>query len=424
MWIKLKNEFAQARTMLGFASLRGAGQCLGMIAPLLAAKFFSPETFGSYTLSRMIIFLLIALLIEASQTPFIVHATQEREQTGKINKSFTIQCLFWAVNFCLFVIITEVFKSYIIKFANITSSDIVPIQLAFAGLSLSAIISTVLLATGKRVMSALADMTFGTATCTALLIFYAADKINLVSALLVYFLAAIAVIAVFLPALEFKLFFPLRFDRRYFSEIFHFTKWIAAGAAAVYLVNWGDSIVLRYFVSMERLGIYNFGLQFFRGIAVLTSTIGQYFLPFVSQNINDISKTGDYLCHKKPKILITGMIVIAAMLFFIVPYFIALVYGRQYPGSILIVRITLIAALMNLPVVLYSPVFNAMKAYKFIQTVNILHALGNFILNIILIPIFGMTGAAITVAISYTIRMIAFEWYFRRKLKKMIFAGS
>ncbi len=388
-----------------------------MIVPLLVAKFFSPETFGSFTLARMIIFLLIALFIEASQTPFIVHATQERKQTGKINKSFSIQCLFWAVSLCLFIILTGIFKSYVIRFANITEADLIPMQLAFTGLSLTAILNTLFLATGKRVISALIDLAYGAACCIILLIFYMTNRVSLHSVFWVYFLSSILILIIFLPAAEFKLFFPLRFDRHLFAEMLNFTKWVALGAVAVYLVNWGDNFILRYFVSMEQLGIYNFSLQFFKGIAILTSTVGQYFLPFVSQNINNADKTRDYLYHKKTKILIVGIPAIIIVLFFVIPFFINLVYGQQYPGSILIVRIIVIAAVMNLPVVLYGPVFNAMKEYRFAQTINILHACGNFILNILLIPAFGITGAAITCALSYTIRTIIFEWYFHHKLK-------
>ena len=99
---KIKEELRQSKTLLTFTSLKAIGQTLGMIAPLVIAKFFSPELFGSYSLAKMIVFFFTTLLILSSQTPFIVFANQEKAKTGKINKAFSVQCVFLFLSLCLF----------------------------------------------------------------------------------------------------------------------------------------------------------------------------------------------------------------------------------------------------------------------------------------------------------------------------------
>jgi len=45
----------------------------------------------------------------------------------------------------------------------------------------------------------------------------------------------------------------------------------------------------------------------------------------------------------------------------------------------------------------------------------------NVVLNIALIPVLGMYGAAVATVIAYICQAVAFELYFRLKLKRQLF---
>ena len=195
------------------------------------------------------------------------------------------------------------------------------------------------------------------------------------------------------------------------------------GTTAVYFINWGDNFVLRYYhdvVSFADIGIYNFGYQFFKGLTVFFSVVGVYFLPLISQHIDNPQKVREYLYSKRPKIFFIGVISLVAA-YFVFPFGIKLIYGQTYRGGEAIFRILLIAEVMYIYVTLYAPVFNALKRYKFIETVNVCQVLANVILNIALIPVLGMYGAAVATVIAYIFQAAAFELYFRLKLKALLF---
>jgi len=88
---KIGHEIKQGKTLFQFGFLKGTGQALGMIAPLVIAKFFASEAlFGRFFLARMIVFFFATLLITSAQIPFVIFANQERSKTGKIYKSFSV----------------------------------------------------------------------------------------------------------------------------------------------------------------------------------------------------------------------------------------------------------------------------------------------------------------------------------------------
>ena len=76
---------------------------------------------------------------------------------------------------------------------------------------------------------------------------------------------------------------------------------------------------------------------------------------------------------------------------------------------------------MYIYVTLYAPVFNALKRYKFIETVNVCQVLANVILNVVMVRVYGIYGAAIATVLAYTGQAVLFELYFRLKLKGQLF---
>ena len=184
------------------------------------------------------------------------------------------------------------------------------------------------------------------------------------------------------------------------------------GLTAVYFINWGDNLVLRYFVSMEDIGVYNLGYQIFKGLIGVTFILNSYFLPFIAQNIDDKGKMKDYLYVKRPKIVIGGTLGII-IIYIMTPYVFNLIYGAVYGESVIVLRILLVGLIFNLYLVFYIPLFNSARKYKFIQTVNVIQVVLNICLDIIFVPEMGIEGAAIGTTIACFITIIFYEMYFR-----------
>jgi O-antigen/teichoic acid export membrane protein len=416
---RIKEEFKQSRTLLQFGFFSATGQALGMVGPLVVAKFFSPELFGRYSLAKMVVFFFTSFLISSAQAPFIVFANQEKAKSGKINRTFSVQCVFFILSLCIFAAIALLLGKYIMLFAKIDRVDLFFVLLAFVGISLKVFLCNLFMAMGERIKNSLAELVFGVLSLTLVLILCFINSVNLRTVFLVYLLSAVALIIIFVKAINFELLFPLSFNKEQFKGMFDFTKWLMVGAAAAYFVDWGDNLVLRYLVSMEDIGNYNFGYQIFKGVATLILIVHGYFLPFVSEHIGDSEKMRNYLYSKRPRIFFLGFVLIGA-LFVFCPYILRLIYGDVYQDAVTILRILLIGAVLVLYIVFYETVLYVVKKYKFIQIVNLTHVSLNLLLDVLLVPVMGMMGAAIATVIAYFCRVVIIETYFRLSLKRQL----
>jgi len=416
---KIRIEFRQAKGLLGFGFLQAVGQVCGMAAPLVAAKSLSQEIFGSYCLAKMVAFFFSTLFVGSLQTPFIVFANQERAAGGKINNAFSVQCALLGISSAAVVVLSAAFSRQIAAFADITAKDVVLVVLAFAGVSAKSLLCNVLLAMGHRMKNATAELAFGLLTLFIVVLLDLFGAVTLRSVMAIYPVAGLSVVVLFVRRVDFSCLLPLRFEPRYWREMFDFAKWIVLGSTAVYFINWGDNLVLRVYVSMERIGSYNLAYQVFKGVLALVFVLYGYFLPFVSEHIDDRDKMNAYIRVKRPRILILGALVILTM-YAAAPRVCAMVYGDRYPEAPAIFRTLSIGALMMLHVILYAPVMNALKRYRFAQAGNVIQVVLNLMLDLVLVPRMGLQGAAVATSLAYAFHAGLVEVYFWTRLRKAL----
>ncbi|HUT31416.1 MAG TPA: polysaccharide biosynthesis C-terminal domain-containing protein [Sedimentisphaerales bacterium] len=422
---RIGEDLKQGKTLLQFGFLNGLGQAFGMIAPLVVAKFFaSAELYASYSYAKMIVFFFSTLLIAASQAPFIVFANQEKAETGKINKAFSVQLSFFVLSFLIFFGITLPFNKHLVDFAKIDPVDSFFVMLAFVGLALKSFICNLFMAMGQRIRNSLAELIFGATTLLLVFVLYWTAVLNLRTVLAVYLAAALIVVVLSVKVIDFNQLLPFGLDRRLFKDMLNFTKWVVLGATAVYFIHWGHNIVLRLFeslgvVSWADIGSCNLAYQIFKGLATLTFVVNAYFLPFISQHIEDSSKIRVYLYNKRPKIFLLGLVFIGTI-FVAAPYFLGLIFAGRYEGSAVVLRTLLIANVLVLWVIFYAPILNALKKYRFTQTSSVIQLLLSVLLALLLVPVIGMVGAAVATVLACFCQVVIIETYFRVKLKKVL----
>lgn len=415
---KLKNELIRSRDFLSFSILKIFGQGITFIVPLLIAKILSPGGFGSYSLSIMIVFFFMSVFIGSSQIPFVVIANEESKATQKINRSFSVQLLFFLASTIFVSFLIFAFDDLILSFTELTSRQLFFLFLAYIGMSFNSFIDNLFLALDKKINHCLHFLLVGSINLILVLYCCLENNLNISTIFLIYFISSIISMTIFLFIIEFDKLFPFVFDKKTFDEMFRWTKWQIIGSAAFYLINWGDNLVLRYFVSMEEIGTYNLGYQIFKGVMMLLSMISVYFMPFLAQNMYDETKLKKYIYDKRMKLLFIGVICIFISII-VGPFILNLIYGEVYSTSGNVLRLLLIGSIFHLYSVLYYPLFNALKRYKYIQIAYVVQVLLNLALDIIFVSRFGLLGAAFATTISYFVISMVHELYFRNQCKDL-----
>jgi O-antigen/teichoic acid export membrane protein len=419
---KIKTNFIEARSFLTYAFLGSVSKALSAVLPLIIAKIFNPEIFGSYSLLKMLIFFFSALTISSIQRPFIVFANEELKQTGKISRTFTIKLIVTAACLAMAACLAYLFANQISNFAKVDKAIIPAVFWGFTGFVLCGTLSDIFLGLGQQMKCAMSDLSLNLSSTIIIVILCLSGKVTLSSAFMVNLYAFVGVAACMAWQIDYKKLMPLKFDLKHTWRLLDFAKWIFVGVTASYFINWGDNLVLRYYAPMDDIGNYNFAYQISKTIMFLTATIYFYFLPYIVQNINNKAKITHYLCNKRPKIFVMGA-VFFVILYFLLPYLVEIVYGDSYHKSQPIFRLLLISNLVNLYVIFLPGIFESLKYYKSLNIIAMTQLVLNLLFDLILIPQMGIVGAAIATNIGYIGMAIIMEIYFRKCILKEVKNG-
>ncbi len=134
-----------------------------------------------------------------------------------------------------------------------------------------------------------------------------------------------------------------------------------------------------------------------------------------------LSKTGNLsasLLTQTTKIIIQIWFYLSLIILLLAPYFIVLIFGKSYKDSVAPFLILIPGALLFVFAVMLSPYFSAKN--KLIKNfwVSMLCLSSILILDLILIPIYGINGAAIASSIGYALAGI-FSLYFYCRMENL-----
>jgi len=183
------------------------------------------------------------------------------------------------------------------------------------------------------------------------------------------------------------------------------------------LFSYSDSILMSKMLSARELGLWgvpykiNFAFQFIP--AALTASI----YPAMSTLfVTDKDRIGD-LFAKAWQYLLLIVMPIAFGLWAIAEPVIAKLYGKSYLPSVPILQLLLVSLVLSFLSFVTGATLNAINRQK-IQTILLAISLVTSVtMNLILLPIFGILGAAITAAISNVILTIGGSIVVRRIVK-------
>ena len=369
--------------LIQFGGLKVIGEAFVFLFPILIAKFVAPEIYGSYSLGMMIIFFATTLLLGSSMTPFIISSNKELKSDGGINKSISNQLIFFVISLLLIGILFLVFGSFIIDFIEIDYILLAFLYIAFIGISLKSLLGNYFLGVDKKIEHTKIGIYYG----LLLIVFLFILGFELKDLFLNYFLSSVIVFIISLRKINFKEVFPLKFDKEMFLEHWDFTKWQMFGLTAVYFINWGDSIIIKIFLTIRDVGVYNLAYQIFKGIISLLYIINTFYLPEISKNVKDKKFLSKYLY--KSRFEVFGVVSFGVLIgVFVSPYILNNFFDESYSEASLILQILLFGVIFKFWSIFYNPLYNVMKRYKYLQMMNIVQIIINVILGVILILMF------------------------------------
>lgn len=211
-----------------------------------------------------------------------------------------------------------------------------------------------------------------------------------------------------------KKFINVKNENTVLKQFLHYNKWVAASILVAAISSRVDSFFVARFLSIEQTGYYSVGVQLSSILPQFTYAIAAVVAP----KIASYKEKKDLVIYlKKLQLFTLGIsalgLIASPVIFFVLP----LIYGTKYSLSIWPLLLLLYAQLiflLSIPshqTIFYY--FSSPKVFVLISTIILFILVAS---NLILIPAFGIVGAATSVLIGSIINFMIPTLYVIKKL--------
>lgn len=224
-----------------------------------------------------------------------------------------------------------------------------------------------------------------------------------VPALLLIFYTPILIKKIFQDFFSSKLILNLKLFKGFISNGIY----MMAGDIGWLVLGYTDIIMLTYFTNLTNVGLYNVALPTANMLTYFPRAAAGVLLPLSAElwarQAKIFLKAGIEMLYKYSIIVILPIVLI---MFSFTEILLNVLFGKQYLPAALPMKILSIGMIFATLYIINASFLVGIGNPKLSSIIVYIGGTLNFISNLILIPIIGMTGAAITTSISYFVMTI------------------
>lgn len=181
-----------------------------------------------------------------------------------------------------------------------------------------------------------------------------------------------------------------------------------------------DRLMINHYLGVEEVGVYTIGMQLSNILAILIGPIQNSLFPkFLELYRDDYQKY--YNFYKLTNTIITQFYLIITLIsIIVVKYTFKYVYSSQYDGAILIYSILAFSVFIKANGSLQTSHMTIKNITKKSFYKTLVSLILNIILNILLIPKYGINGAAIATLITQFIALFLIDFFIKEYQEQAI----
>ncbi len=193
-----------------------------------------------------------------------------------------------------------------------------------------------------------------------------------------------------------------RIDKELLWKIVHYSKFTVLSGISSLVILKVDVLMLGYFCSPKEVGVYGMALFVNEAVNVVFDSVLRVCLPQVSvlSGVNDENRIR-MIFRQSVKDMYIGIIPIVSIIAVAAPTAIHLIYKGKYDDSILLIYIFLASSLVKPVGYVAGVILGATGNIRFDNRNCWISALLNLVCNYLLIPKFGVMGAAVASTLSF-----------------------
>ncbi len=192
----------------------------------------------------------------------------------------------------------------------------------------------------------------------------------------------------------------------------------ASGMAGKFISNI-DTLILTHFRTLSEVGVYNAILPTAMIFLTFAQSLSAVIFPIVTKFWTNKDKRLQQLVRQLYKHTFTLITPIAMSIIVFSNLIIKTLFGTNYISGVFAMQILFLGTLIFTLASTSNAILTAIGKPKVVAKIIIISAFANIIVNLLLIPNFGITGAAIATTLSYLITFVMAT----RKIKENIAVG-
>jgi len=185
------------------------------------------------------------------------------------------------------------------------------------------------------------------------------------------------------------------------KELLSYSLPLLMGGVVVQMLSWIDVLMIGYFRTASEVGIYSTAVPTAALLLFMPSALATLFLPVITaayakNRTEDIKRV--YL--RVTKLTVVANLPLVLIMMFFSKDILGFFFGGVYSEGALSLSILAIGYFVSSAVTTSNAILNMTKNTKSLMTIAIISTAINVALNYYLIPIYGITGAAVSAAIA------------------------
>lgn len=412
--IKIFSFIKNRKNFILYSLLNILVKISGLATNIVIVRKLTVGDFGVFSVILMLVAFITSFGFSWSSSSIIYFGSREKQRFGSINKTF------WARNIIIFfsLLITSiffiVFAEQINTYVGVNISHLILLWLYVS--VLENYLQQYFLAVKRQLLSIILSIT-AKAIYFVLILIFDFD----VTTLVILNIVSHATVLLYIFAIHKRDIGKFEFDKAWFKDILSFSLWQLFGFSGVYLINFGDIAIIKYFMTEKDVGIYNAAYQLFLGVTTFANIISSYYASNVSSYFENKNIDRIKQFFYKERFYIFGVSIVVHLIIIILSKpIVLLLYGEKYLGSIIIINILLIGSMFRFLERFYMLYYNTNGKHKIQQIINIIGAIFNIGLSIILVKYLGLIGPAVATTISFILTTCFSVFYCEKRIKLFV----
>ena len=392
---------------------------LALCVVAVCTRILGKEGYGTLSLFLLVSQLFFLFGINWTCAAVVKYAKEEFVEQGKINGTFWARNALLIPSLLLSLIVVWLARDQVLSYIGLGPAAISLLVLYLIGLTTADYGQSVLQATGNLQFYSVAKLLQMLLLLSAfgLLFVFSSGTDRIYQMIWAYVLSVLLVSLVPLYKISYRLFSPPVFERHRIKKIFIFSYPVIFGSVSAYVVNWIDLIVIKRYSTVSDIGVYSLSYQGMTAVQQISMVIGVVTTPMMVSFL--IRGRKDLILRYLDRIVPQGMILwnfFVCTVTFGSFYLIPLVFGLDFRESCTPFALLMIGMGWNVLNTLYSPVMTSYELIKQSMGIGIVIAVVNFAGDMLLVPLFGISGASMATAFSFFLGGVLSHWVVYRHM--------